>query len=76
MKVVHPRKIGKHESKSVPGEAEMRTVVKCLNCGIKWVRVINFGEISMLTEDLCYVCPKCGSNWFEQERGAYDEDSR
>jgi len=46
----------------------MRVVVRCLNCGIKWVRVIAWGGVSELLEDLCYVCPKCGSNWYEEER--------
>ncbi len=43
----------------------MRTVVKCLNCGLKWVRVIAVGTDLEMNYDLQYNCPKCGSNWFE-----------
>lgn len=46
----------------------MRIPVKCKNCGIKWERVIAFGNLSdlELTVDLQYNCPKCGSNWYEE----------
>ena len=40
----------------------MRTPVECLNCGLKWVRVIPFGE-TVYNWDLQYNCPKCGSNY-------------
>ncbi len=43
----------------------MKILVKCKNCGIKWVRVTVFGSDLELTEDLQYNCPKCGSNWCE-----------
>ena len=42
----------------------MKTIVKCLNCGITWVRIIAYGDLE-LTEDLQYNCPACGSNWCE-----------
>ena len=38
--------------------------VKCKNCGIKWERVVAYGDLE-LTVDLQYNCPKCGSNWYE-----------
>ncbi len=40
----------------------MREPVKCKNCGIKWLRVTAFGCESVMTEDLQYLCPKCGKN--------------
>ncbi len=43
----------------------MRTIVKCLNCEIKWVRVIVYGSETELTDDLMYNCPNCNSNYFE-----------
>ena len=43
----------------------MRTIVKCLNCGIVWVRVTSWGTVLEMTEDLMYLCPSCHSNWFE-----------
>ena len=43
----------------------MREIVKCLNCGIVWQRIICFGEPLELTENLMYNCPKCGSNYYE-----------
>ena len=43
----------------------MRQVVKCLNCGITWVRVTTFGADLELIEDLMYNCPNCGSNYYE-----------
>ena len=43
----------------------MRTVVRCLNCGIKWVMVTNSGDSIEYTEYLQYTCPACGSNWYE-----------
>ncbi len=42
----------------------MRQVVKCINCAIKWLRVIPFGETEALW-DIQLNCPQCGSNWFE-----------
>lgn len=47
-------------------EENMRTVVKCLNCGIIWVRVIAVGDLEM-TVNLQYNCPACGSNWCEDK---------
>ena len=49
----------------------MRAVVKCLNCGIVWVRVTTWGPMSELTEDLMYLCPNCNSNWYE----SYEKDN-
>ena len=43
----------------------MRTPVKCLNCGLKWVRIIPFGDLEF-NQDLQLYCPKCGSNWHEE----------
>ncbi|KKK95939.1 hypothetical protein LCGC14_2667780 [marine sediment metagenome] len=43
----------------------MQQAVKCLNCGIKWVRVTVFGPDIVLNEDLMYNCPNCNSNYFE-----------
>lgn len=45
----------------------MRVEVKCLNCGIKWVRVTAEydGQHIELTEDLMYNCPNCNSNAYE-----------
>ena len=45
------------------GDDEVRQTVKCLNCGIKWVRVTNFGSTIEFTEDLMYNCPNCHSNY-------------
>ncbi len=43
----------------------MRTPMICKNCGIKWMRVVDYyGDIE-LNSDLCSNCPKCGSNWCE-----------
>jgi predicted Zn-ribbon and HTH transcriptional regulator len=42
----------------------MKYPVKCKNCGIKWLRVIEFGDLEM-TVDIQHNCPACGSNWFE-----------
>ena len=44
----------------------MRVPVKCKNCGLKWLRVTVFGEVSEFTDDLQYRCPHCGSNWYEE----------
>lgn len=45
----------------------MRIRVKCVNCGLIYDRVtIGFGGDVELTEDLCYNCPKCGSNAYER----------
>ncbi len=44
---------------------EIGTPVKCLNCGMKWLRVTpnsNPGGI-ILNEDIQLYCPKCNSNW-------------
>ncbi len=43
----------------------MRTIVKCLNCGLKWVRIVTFGTDLETNCDLQYNCPKCGSNYYE-----------
>ena len=43
----------------------MRALVKCLNCGIKWVRVITFGPDTVLNEDIMLNCPNCNSNYYE-----------
>lgn len=45
----------------------MREIVKCLNCGMKWVRVTApyDGETLEMTENLQYNCPKCNSNYYE-----------
>jgi Zn finger protein HypA/HybF involved in hydrogenase expression len=43
----------------------MRQLVKCLNCGIKWVRVVPFGAVSESNDDLMYNCPNCNSNHFK-----------
>lgn len=43
----------------------MREIVKCLNCGIKWERIIAWGETIELTENLMYDCPNCNSNYYE-----------
>jgi len=51
----------------------MRIEVKCLNCGIKWVRVTNFGSDIELTVDLMYNCPNCGSNLYEPLRKENDD---
>ncbi len=50
----------------------METPVKCLNCGIKWVRITSFGTETVLTEDLMRNCPSCGSNYYEED----DEDEK
>ena len=42
----------------------MRTLVICKNCGIKWLRVVAYGDLE-LTVDLQANCPACGSNWCE-----------
>ena len=47
------------------GGRGMRTPVKCNNCGIKWVRVIAWGDSLELTEDLQYNCPNCNSNDYD-----------
>ena len=47
----------------------MRILVKCLNCGIKWVRVTVFGDTSENTEDIQLNCPNCGSNYYEESDG-------
>ena len=55
----------------------MRQPVRCLNCGMKWLRVTTWGDVLELTEDLQYYCPKCSSNWcelvIEKEK---DEDTK
>lgn len=45
----------------------MRELVRCLNCGIKWVRITTLydGKIIELTENLMYNCPNCNSNYYE-----------
>ena len=45
----------------------MRQLVKCLNCGIKWVRVsAQYDGVAIeLTENLMYNCPNCNSNYCE-----------
>lgn len=43
----------------------MRQPVKCLNCGLKWLRVTTFGSQLEMIDDLQYNCPKCGSNYCE-----------
>ncbi len=43
----------------------MRIRVKCVNCQIIWDRVTTMGSEVEFTEDLCYTCPKCGSNAYE-----------
>ena len=43
----------------------MRETVKCLNCGIIWVRVTAFGGSLEMNEDLMYNCPNCRSNAYE-----------
>ncbi len=48
----------------------MRYLVRCLNCGIKWVRVIAIsggGSDTEYINDLMYNCPNCCSNWYEDE---------
>lgn len=50
----------------------MREVVKCLNCGLLWQRVIAFGLNVELNEDLMYNCPKCGSNWYEPYYSSFE----
>lgn len=42
----------------------MRTPVICKNCGIKWVRVVPYGDVEF-NWDIQLNCPKCGSNWYE-----------
>ena len=51
--------------------SNLGTPVKCLNCGLKWLRVLpsdNLGGVVM-NEDIQYYCPKCGSNWCEAIEG-------
>ena len=45
----------------------MRESVRCLNCGIKWVRITaQFdGTTIELTDNLMYNCPNCNSNYYE-----------
>jgi len=43
----------------------MRQRVKCANCDTIWDRVTTMGSDVEFTEDLCYTCPKCGSNAYE-----------
>ena len=55
----------------------MRTPVKCLNCGMKWVRGVALDtDTTELITDLQYYCPKCGSNYYvelpEKERNNND----
>jgi len=53
----------------------MRTPVKCRNCGIKWLRVVEMstsGNVE-LNINLQYNCPKCGSNWCELVEEHKDE---
>ena len=42
----------------------MQYPVRCKNCGLKWLRVIPFGD-SEYNGDIQYNCPACGSNWYE-----------
>ena len=56
----------------------MRIPVKCLNCGMKWLRVTIFGTDSEMDEDLQYNCPECGSNWCEaikEEKDAVQKET-
>ena len=47
----------------------MREIVRCLNCGIKWMRVIAYYDGTLeLTEDLQYDCPACKSNYYKREQ--------
>ena len=48
----------------------MRILVRCLNCGIKWVRVVCSGTSTEAYEDLQFNCPACGSNWYEEDTNA------
>ena len=43
-------------------------LVKCLDCGLTWERIIVPAEATytILNEDVQYNCPKCGSNAFEK----------
>ena len=41
----------------------MNTPVKCLNCGIKWLRVVPMDGEIVFNWDVQVNCPRCGSNW-------------
>ena len=48
-------------------QKQLGTPVKCLNCGIKWLRITEHSNPggTVMTCDIQYNCPNCGSNYWE-----------